>query len=230
MKLKLAATKSPKSKVDNDELRGWLIFGMVVLVGAFCLYSSKTLLSKVLYQQKVLSASHKASKQLDTNLSATTQLATQYKGLFENDNPSNILGGKNDSSAQAVPPNIDNARLALDALPITYDYPALIASLTKIMTDNGLSAPTITGTDQTATTNSQPTDSPQPVMITVTISGNGTSNAVSNVLNSLEKSIRPFDVTNLQISGTGSQLGLTASINAYFQPAKTLGITQEKMR
>jgi hypothetical protein len=229
MKFNLNA-KSPTLKVDKDELKSWLLFGLVVLFGAFCLYSSKTLLSKALYQQKVVSASNKAVKQLDANLTGAAQLSSQYKGLFENDSPINVLGGKNDSSAGAVPPNVDNARIALDALPITYDYPALIASLTKILTDNGISAPTITGTDATATTPSDPSASPQPVMITVSISGSGSSSSVQNVLNSLEKSIRPFDVTSLQLSGSGSQLDLTASLNSYFQPAKTLGITRGSIR
>lgn len=231
MKLKLPdKSATPKPKMDSDELKGWLILGVVTVVGVFCLVSCKTLLSKVLYQQKVLSASHKAVKQLDTNLADASQLTNQYQGLFENNNPTNFLGGRNDASPNAVPPNVDNARLALDALPVTYDYPALIASLTKILTNSGLSAPTITGTDQTATTSSTPSNDPQSVPITVTISGTGSTSSIQSVLNSLEKSIRTFDVTNLQLSGSGSQVNLTASVTTYFQPAKTLGITQEKIK
>src|SRR5947209_493414 len=88
---------APKSKAATEELNGWLAVGFVVLIGAFCLYGSKTLLAKVMYQQKVLSASHKAQKQLETNLKNSQQLSAQYAGLFENDNPANFLGGKSDA-------------------------------------------------------------------------------------------------------------------------------------
>lgn len=229
MKLNLKPTAG-KSKVDQDELTTWLVLGLIIMTGAFCLFGSKTLLSKAAYQHKIISASSKASKQLDKNLKAADQLSSQYKGLFENDNPQNAIGGKNDKSANAIPPNVDNARLALDAMPITYDYPALIASLTKILNDSGLSSPSITGTDQTASTSNEPSAEPKPTTITLNITGVGSVAAVQNVLVALEKSIRPFDVTNVQLSGGNSKLSLTATINTYFQPAKTLGITEGKVK
>src|SRR5690349_677172 len=114
MKLKLEGSKSG-TKMDKEELNTWLVLGLIVMIGAFCLFGSKSLLSKAIYQQKVISASHKAAKQLNTNITAADSLSNQYKGLFENDSPSNVIGGKNDKSANAVPPNVNNSRLALDA-------------------------------------------------------------------------------------------------------------------
>jgi hypothetical protein len=229
MKLNFKAPAG-KTKIDNDELATWLILGVIVMVGAFCLYGSKTLLAKAAYQQKIISASSKASKQLDKNLVAANALSSQYKGLFDNNSPTNAIGANNDKSPNAVPPNVDNTRLAIDAMPVTYDYPALIASLTKILTDSGLSAPSITGTDQTASTSSTPSDKPTPTTITLNIAGSGNANAIQNVLTTLEKSIRPFDVTNVQVSSGSGKLSFTATVNTYFQPAKTLGISEGKVK
>jgi hypothetical protein len=142
----------------------------------------------------------------------------------------NVLGGKSDTSAQAVPPDVDNARLALDALPTIYDYPATIASLTKILTDDGIGSPSITGTDQSTTIKDDPTSDPSPIKITLGISGTGNYSSVRNVLRDLERSIRPFDVTSLSLSGTENNLTLNASVDTYFQPAKVLGITPKEVR
>lgn len=216
--------------LSNAEVRNLVTFTVAVAVGVFCLLGAKTLLSKTIYQQKVISAAHKADKQLKTNLSNSSTLTDQYASLFENSDPSNALGGKSDTSAQAVPPDVDNARLALDALPTIYDYPATIASLTKILTDDGIGTPSITGTDQSTTIKDDPTSAPSPIKITLGISGTGNYTSVRNVLRDLERSIRPFDVTSLSLSGTEGNLTLNASVDTYFQPAKVLGITPKEVR
>jgi hypothetical protein len=228
MKIKLSSKST--LTLSNGDVRNLTIFAIAAVVAVFCLLGSKTLLSKTIYQQKVISASHKSSKQLDTNLSRASTLTAQYSSLFENSDPANALGGKNDTSANAVPPNVDNARLAIDAMPTIYDYPATVASLTKILTDDGITAPSITGTDQTGTIKSDPSSDPQPVTITIGITGTGNYNAVQKVLKDLERSIRPFDVTHLQLAGSEAHLTLTATVNTYFQPAKVLGITPKEVR
>jgi len=230
MKLNLTNKKGQPLKIDQTQLLAALKFGLIVLVGAFSLFASKTTVSKVIYQQRVISADHKAVHQLTTNISAANTLTSQYAALFENSNALNAIGGKNDKSSNAVPPDVDNARLALDALPTTYDYPALIASITKIMNNDGISSSNVSGTDQTTAISNAPSSKPAPITITLAISGTGTYQSVQAVFKDMERSIRPFDVTTLQISGTGSKLSFNANVNTYFQPAKMLGITNEKIR
>ncbi|HVX58887.1 MAG TPA: hypothetical protein VG964_04135, partial [Candidatus Saccharimonadales bacterium] len=91
-------------------------------------------------------------------------------------------------------------------------------------------SPNITGTDQTGTVSNSSSSSPQPVTIAMGFTGTGTYKAVQKVLSDLEHSIRPFDVTSVQLSGTESHLTITASLNTYFQPAKVLGITPQEVR
>jgi len=230
MKLNLTTKDGRPLELNTPQAKGWLRFGAVVMVAAFCLFGAKTLLGQALYQQRVISTQHKAEKQLATNINAASTLTSQYNTLFENSNPINVLGGKSDTSAQAVPPDIDNARLALDAMPTTYDYPALIASVTKMMNNNQIGAPSITGTDQTNTVSSAPSLNPQPVAINLTISGIGNYSTIQQFLKELELSIRPFDVTSLQLSGNEANMSFTAAVTTYFQPAKVLGITESKVQ
>ncbi|HEU5004986.1 MAG TPA: hypothetical protein VFT49_02800 [Candidatus Saccharimonadales bacterium] len=228
--MKIQLSKKSTITLSNKEVQNLASFTVAVLVAVFCLLGSKTLLSKALYQQRAISAGNKASKQLDANLTRAALLSTQYSSLFENTDPQNVLGGKNDSSAQAIPPNIDNARIAIDALPTMYDYPATLASITKILTDDGIGSPNITGTDQTSTIKNDPLANPQPVAISLGITGSGNYASIQNVLKDLERSIRPFDVTSLQLAGTENNLSLNANVTTYFQPAKTLGITPEAIK
>lgn len=228
--IKLKISNKNTVMLSNADVRNLVVFTLAVAVGVFCLLGAKTLLAKTLYQQKVISASHKSAKQLNANLTNAQTLSAQYSSLFESSDPQNVLGGQNDSSRQAVPPNVDNARLALDALPTIYDYPATLASLTKILTDDGIGAPNITGTDQSSTISNDPSSSPSPVKISLGITGTGNYVSVKNVLKDLERSIRPFDVTTLQLSGSEAHLTLNATVVTYFQPAKVLGITPKEVR
>lgn len=228
--IKVQLSKKTTVTLSDADVRNLTAFTLAVVVAVFCLLGSKTLLAKTIYQQKVISASNKANKQLDINLKNSSTLSTQYSSLFENSDPSNVLGGKSDTSTQAVPPNIDNARIALDALPSIYDYPATVASLTKILTDDGITTPNITGTDQTGTVSNAVSSSPEPVAIVMGFTGTGSYRAVQKVLSDLERSIRPFDVTSVQLSGSETQLTINASLTTYFQPAKVLGITPKEIK
>lgn len=229
MKLNITTKDGRPINLATPQTMAWLRFGAIVMFIAFCLWGTKTMISRAIYVQKVVSANNKALNQINQDIKNASNLSSQYSGLFENSNPINFLGGTSDTSSQAVPPNIDNARLALDALPTTYDYPALLAQVTKILTNKAISSPNISGTDQSALTSSIPTANPAPVAIKLSISGVGNYSTVQSVLRDLERSIRPFDVTNLQLSGTENNLTFTANVTTYFQPAKVLSISESSV-
>jgi hypothetical protein len=199
------------------------------VVSIFCLFSAKALLSQAAYQRKVVNANHVAVKQLQNNVTAAKQLATQYSTVFEGGSPTNIIGGKNDTDSNAVPPNGDNARIVLDALPSQYDFPALVSSLSKVMNADSIGNQSITGTDESATVSNSPTISPEPQQIQVTISGSASYTAIQTFIKDLERSIRPFDVTSLQLSGPQNQITFSLTVNTYYQLAKSLSITTKEI-
>jgi hypothetical protein len=207
-----------------EKARSSLLFivAAATVVTVFCLVSSKSLLSQGNYNRKVINERNKAVKQLRDNYAAAQQLQDHYNTVFENSGPINIIGGKNDSSPNAVPPDGDNSRIVLDALPSSYDFPALVTSLTKILQANGISNPSVGGSDAASSIDAKPSASPQPVSIDVPISGTSTYANLQKLLADLQRSIRPYDITQMTVSGSPNNMTFSFTMNTYFQPGKTL--------
>src|SRR5581483_4664639 len=140
-------------QIDKTQSTMLAIIIAATVITIFCLMSAKALLSQAAYQRKVVNADHTAVRQLQTNVTNAKELVNQYNQVFEGDSPSNIIGGQNTTDKSAVPPNGDNARIVLDALPSKYDFPALLSSMTKILSNDNIGGASVTGTDESATIN-----------------------------------------------------------------------------
>jgi len=221
---------SKRARIDKTQSTMLAIISIAAVITIFCLMSAKALLSQAAYQRKVVKANQAAVKQLQANVTAAKALVTQYSQVFEGTNPSNIIGGQNTTSPDAVPPNGDNARIVLDALPSKYDFPALISSVSNILTDDKITSPSVTGTDESATIDSSATTNPQPQEIQLTVTGTGTYENVQAFVQDLERSIRPFDVVSLQLAGPQDSLIFTLTVNTYFQPAKSLNVVTQEVK
>lgn len=226
---KLAKTNK-HVQIDKSQSTMMAIIIAASVVTIFCLVSSKALLSHAAYQRKVVNANHAAVKQLQSNVTAANQLVQQYTKVFEGASPQNIIGGQNDTSPTAQPPNGDNARVVLDALPSTYDFPALLSSVSKILAGDSIANQQVSGTDDSASINNSSTTSPTPQPIQLNISGTGTYISVQAFITDLERSIRPFDVTSVQLSGPQNQLNFSITVTTYFQPAKSLTYTTKEIK
>jgi hypothetical protein len=219
-----------KVKMDNEQKRTMLTIGIAIAVTIFCLTATKVLLTNGSYKRHVISARHQAIGQLKANLANSKALIDQYRIFESKDNPSNIIGGKNTSDQAALPPNGNNSRIVLDALPSSYDFPALVTSASKILTDSGMSSPTLGGSDQSDTVSTTTAATTQPVTIPLTISGTGTYSSVQALIKDLERSIRPFDINRLQLQGTAASFSMAATMNTYYQPPKSLTITYQEVK
>lgn len=208
-------------KIDSGQKRLIILISLSTIVTIFSLVSTKTLLSYASYHRHELAAKKAVVKQLEANIATANSLQTQYQ-TFDSVNP-NYIGGKNTTDPNTAPPDGDNARLVLDALPSNYDFPALISSVSKILTNDGIASPGIAGSDLSATTSSVATTKPSPVAIPLSINGLASYSSAQNLIRDLERSIRPFDVMTLDFGGTNSAIAFSAGLNTYFQPAKVLG-------
>lgn len=188
----------------------------------FCLVAAKTLLSQANYQNKIIGAKKDAVKQLQDNISAKTSLVGSYKAFV--DTPQNVLGG--DPSGTG-PQDGDNAKLILDALPSKYDFPALATSLEKIITAQNLQIVNITGTDQEVEQQKEIEGNPQAVAMPFEIQVSGSYEGIQGLVQSLNNSIRPFQIQNIEVSG--NQTSMTAIITAqtFYQPEKTFKVNTE---
>ncbi len=191
----------------------------------FSLVASRALLGQRGYQARVITEKEKAVKQLKANVKAVGELATAYTN-FES-TAENIIGGNPKGTGDR---DGANAKIVLDALPSQYDFPALATSLEKILTDPSYKINSITGTDDEL--NQQNTTSPTPVPIEMPfqITVSGAYGSMQNLVGTLERSIRPFQVSKLDFSGKDSNIQATVSAKTFYQPAKNLTIKTKEIK
>lgn len=216
-------------QIDKAQSSMIIVIAIGTIITVFSLTSTKALMSKAIYQNRVIQARHNSSKQLKEDIKNADTLVTQFKTVFEGTSPTNVIGGKNDPSPGAQPPDGDNARVVLDALPTNYDFPALLTSMSKLLNSNGIGGSTIGGSDQSATNASAPVAKPEPHPIDLTLGGTGDYAKVQKLVNDLERSIRPFDITSLTLSGNESSLVATMNLITYYQTAKTVNINSKEI-
>jgi Tfp pilus assembly protein PilO len=191
----------------------------------FCLVASASLVNQLTYQNRIITADNTALNQLNNDIHATQNLENAYNAFVGT--PINIIGGN--PNGTGVQDGM-NSKIILDALPSTYDYPALATSLESILTSQGVQIESITGTDETIlqTSQSSSNPSPQPMPFQVIVQGNYAS--IQNVINAFERSVRPFQIQTMELSGDQSQLNLNITANTYWQPAKSLNISTEVIK
>lgn len=227
--MKAADIIDKRFKIGKSESRLVAIVTVAVVITIFSLVSAKTLLSQATYNKRVLNARRDALKQLNANIEAANTLANQYQ-IFQTGNSTNIIGGKNSTDPNLQPPDGDNARLVLDALPSKYDFPALISSIAKILNNNGMNNQVIDGKDESGTIKNDSAANPQTATITLTVNGASNYKAVVALVRDFERSTRPFDITKMDIKGSESNMAVSLTMNTYFQPALTLDITTKEIR
>jgi hypothetical protein len=217
--MKAINLSSKHLKIDQANSTIMVVVAVASVITIFSLVSVKALLAQASHQRHVLTAKNIAVKQQKKNLETAKNLETPF-AAFNQSNP-NIIGGAADNNSTGIIDG-DNARIALDALPSQYDFPALISSLEKILLKNGITTPLVTGTDLSNTLNSLATATPQPTTVTVTVGGVSSYQSAQNFIKDLEHSIRPFDVTNLELSGNETSMQMTLNVNTYYLQAKSL--------
>ncbi|HSW65914.1 MAG TPA: hypothetical protein VLI54_02145 [Bacillota bacterium] len=192
----------------------------------FTLVAGKSLISQMSYQNRVISAKKTALTQLKADLSARDSLQSSYNS-FVAQNP-NVLGGDPQGTGAK---DGDNATLIIDALPSSYDFPALTTSLEKLIGDQQLKILAITGTDQEATEGANLTSpTPKAVAMPFQVNVSGSYQSVQNFNNVLLQSIRPFQILTMELSGDETSMNATFSAQTYYQPGKTLNITNEVVK
>lgn len=179
--------------------------------------SSKYLLAMNSYQSKVISEKKKVDKILSDNAKNTDKLVEDFK-IFDKTTESMI--GSNEP----------NSKIILDALPSKYDFPALITSIQKIAETGGYQIESISGTDQELSIDQEPSGSPSPVAIPISITMQGSYDSAQNFVKDLEATIRPIKVKNLSFVGTSSGLIITIDAETYFQPGKNFNVTEVPLR
>jgi len=224
----MATQNSPSQKqllINKANSRIVAVTSGAAFIVVFCLMASYTLLGQLSYQNRVLGAKKTALKQLNEDISNTQSLVASYKAFVST--PQNVLGGDpNGTGGQ----DGDNAKLVLDALPSKYDFPALATSLEKVVTDDKVTIESMGGTDDEVAQAQSASSSPQPVEIPFELAVSGNYADIQKVVKDLDKSIRPFQIQTMQLTGSESKMTLNISALTYYQPEKTLKIRTEVVK
>jgi hypothetical protein len=200
---------------------------MAAFITVFCLVASKAVLSSNIYLSRVIKAKNVANRQLNDNLKSFDSLQQSYKAFDKAD--VNVINGKRDGNGDN---DGSNSKIVLDALPSSYDFPALTSSIEKMMNDRSLKVSSITGTDdqvnqQGNISSAKPVSVSMPFTFTV---DNANYDAVKKLVDALDHSIRPMVVDTFEISGGGDKITVTVNAHTYFQPAKNLNITKQVVK
>ena len=195
-----------------------------VAITIFSLFGIKSQLSEISYNQRVLNAKHKAATQLKANLAAAKTLAATYQTFAAQD--PNVLGGE--ATGQG---SVDgtNAQIVLDALPSTYDAPALASTIEKILNGQNVSIQSISVKDDPSANPDQAVALPTVHLIPFSFTDQASYSVNQKLLKDFERSIRPFDVQTLNLSGSDSNLTMQASLNTYYQPPRAIDLSNTKV-
>lgn len=216
-------------KIDKSNSTVLVVVAAATAIIVFCLFSYKALLTQGSYQRRVVNEKHNTVEQLKSNLENAKTLSSQF-ATFDSANP-NAIGGKSNVPANSPPPDGSNSRIVLDALPTSYDFAALLSSLNLVLELNGIGNKTIGQVSQTEGQAGDPQADPQPVIIqSIPLGGEANYGHIQNLVKDLERSIRPFDVMALELSGFNSQMNISMDVNTYFQPAKGVVLEQKEVK
>ena len=213
--------------IDKSKTQMVIIVAVASVVTVFSLVASKTVLSQNAYQNKVIKAKETAHKQLIVNLAAASSLVKSYDAFVSTDR--NIIGGATKGTADK---DGDSGKIILDALPSSYDFPALASSLEKILTSQNLKVSSITGTDDQVNQQanvSSPKPVPVPIPFSFSITG-ANYNSVQLLIKTLEASVRPIQIDSMTLAGATVRMQVTITAHTYYQPAKNLTIGKQVIK
>lgn len=213
-------------QINKANVRMLVAISVAVFIVVFCAVATKSLVSRQMYQSRVIESREKARDQLAANIDSAQELSRSY-GNFVKLVP-NVIGG---SPAGTGERDGDNAKIVLDALPSAYDFPALTSSIEKLAQNQLLSIESITGTDDEINQKGQTASIPSPVEMPFSVTVNGSYQGINNLILEFEKSIRPFKIGKFVFTGTeGGEVSLTVDGKSYYQPAKNLEVKKEVVK
>jgi Tfp pilus assembly protein PilO len=202
------ATNTPTTKVQPATLANIVIVSILVSFVAVVIMFivGRVFIQQIVLKNKIITAKAKAEKQLDTNIKAVNDLATQYHDL----------GGKQ--------------IIIADALPDKPDFPALSSLMENIAKASKIRLQSVSSIALGSTTPTDviTTDGVQSFPFSISVSGNYSS--IKTLLINLEASAQPMKVTNITVGGTSDSLSVQLSITTYYRPITGLTLKTEVIK
>lgn len=208
------------------------VAGVSVVVG-ISIVLTIFLAQRILFGEKVITEKNKTASTLEANLKAVATLKENINVLNTNEALQASRLSENDPPIQSV----------LDALPAVANSTALATSLqTKLLSGvagitlesinvDAASGDQVAATDQTATPATDTSGATNQLGFSFAVSAS-TDNyaALQQVLQRLEKSIRPINITAISVEGQGDRVTMTVTGVSYYGSAKTIQLTDKVLK
>ena len=186
---------------------------------------------KAIFNEKVLFEKQNTISVLDHNNKVSTELKDKIRVLDTNQALSTSKAGESDKAIQVI----------LDALPSDGNSLALGASLQNkllagipgltidtLQVDPIVGVETLSGDQSTAVDAGNETASENVITLSFTVTGS--QDAVKNVLQNLERSIRIIDISSIRIETVKGVQSMTVLAKAYYEPAKTIELQKKVVK
>lgn len=212
--------------ISKNNSKVVIIISLTTFLVVFCIFASKALFSQSSYYSRVIKEKKIALKQLEANQEPLNQLAESYKSFGSTQ--VNIIGGNPTGQG---PNDGNNIELTEDSLPSLYDFPALTSSFEKILKNAGVENKSIGGQEDSALSeNTSPNGESVGLEIPYSVSVTADQTKTKQLLQTLEKSIRPIYVTGLQIQIGTSTLDSVINLKTFYtqESVYTLGSKEIK--
>ena len=203
------------------------IVAVASFVTVFCLLAANTVWSQNQYQARVTTVKEQAHKRLQEDVTAYQGLINHYQAFVST--ATNVIGGVPSGTGDR---DGDNAKIILDALPPSYDFPALVSTLAKVLADHNFKTTNISGTDdQISQQSNLSSPNPQPVSMPFSFTVSNTNySSIGQLITTLQQSIRPIQIDSLDLSGGANTMTATVNAHTYYQPSKNLSITKKVVK
>lgn len=185
------------------------------------------LVQKIWYGERVIAEKNKTVSVLEKNLENVDALRDNVRVLNTNENLSDSRLTDSDPPLQPI----------LDALPASANATALASSLqTKLLAGvPGVVVETInvesTNNEEGSEDASVSENGANQIGFTFSVSTDSNNyTALRQVLEKLEKSIRPINVTSLSVEGQGSRLIMTVTGVSYYNPAQEIELSSKVVK
>ena len=203
----------------------WVASASVVI--AFAVVALQFIYKDFSFNNEVLKEQNTANQNLTHNIN-------NIAGLKDNVNK---LTASTDLASVKANTGEDTLQVVIDALPADSDVTGLPASVQKVLapaagvTLRGVGVPTdtaaVASSSASATSTTPVATESKPIEQKYAIEVSGTYDTIKKFIQSLEKSIRPIHINTIDMTGTDINLRATIGVTTYYQPTKSISITQK---
>jgi hypothetical protein len=190
----------------------------------FSLFSIRALYGQSTYNSRVVTEKEKALEQLSDNRGNIALLQESYEAFIGEQ--INIIGGNPTGNG---PLDGDNKKLVLDSLPVEYNFTGLSSSIEKILKDGGYVIDELGGREDSSLGGSASSSS-NSIPISYTFTARADTAGTRNLFETLERSIRPFNVRGIEIVSDESTLRTTVTLTTYYSPEKIFEVGKKVVR